>query len=57
MGQAYGTPGYQTYSMQATLDLAKGDQIRLLLADGAIHDNTIHYTSFFGQLLEEDILH
>jgi hypothetical protein len=57
VGQAYGTPGYQTYSLQATLDLAKGDQMRLLLAAGAIHDTTIHYTSFVGQLLEEDILH
>jgi hypothetical protein len=48
----------QTYSLQSTLELAKGNQIRLMLLEGAIHDgkNRI-YTHFVGQLLEEEILH
>ena len=56
IGQAYSAMTHQTFSLQSTLDLAKGDQIRLILIEGAIHDNANHYTSFVGQLLEEDII-
>lgn len=55
-GQAYGHVTHQTFSLQFTLDLAKGDQIRLMFLEGAIHDNGNHYTNFIGQLLEEDII-
>jgi hypothetical protein len=48
----------QTYSLQSTLELAKGNQIRLMLLEGAIHDDKNRiYTHFVGQLLEEEILH
>ncbi len=55
--QGIGTGEYQTCSLQSTLQLAKGDQIRLILIDGILHDHAHHYTNFVGQLLEEDILH
>jgi hypothetical protein len=54
IGQAFGHTGYQTFSLQSNLHLAKGDQVRLMLLEGAIHDNNNHYTNFVGQLLEED---
>ncbi len=56
VGQAFGHQGHQTFSLQATLDLAKGNQIRLLLVDGQIHDIDSRYTSFVGQLLDEEIV-
>ncbi len=56
IGQGYSAMTHQTFSLHSTLDLAKGDQIRLVLLEGAIHDNANHYTNFVGQLLEEDIL-
>jgi hypothetical protein len=56
IGQAYGGITHQTFSLQANLELAKGDQIRLMLLKGAILDNGNHYTNFIGQLLEEEIL-
>jgi hypothetical protein len=55
IGQAYGGITHQTFSLQANLELAKGDQIRLMSLEGAILDNGNHYTNFIGQLLEEDI--
>jgi hypothetical protein len=56
VGQALGSGSYQTFSLQATLDLAKGNQIRLLLVNGQIHDNEMRYTSFVGHILEEEIV-
>ncbi|EFX75550.1 C1q and tumor necrosis factor-related protein-like protein 3 isoform b isoform 2 [Daphnia pulex] len=56
IGQAFGSVSVQTFSLQANLKLAKGDQIRLLLAEGGIEDDANHYTNFVGQLLEEDII-
>ena len=56
VGQAFGQAGYQTFSLQATIDLAKGNQIRLLLTEGQILDNENHYTNFVGHLLKEDIV-
>ncbi len=58
VGDAWGALHHQTYSLQSTLELAKGNQIRLLLADGAIYDAKHRiYSHFVGQLLEEEILH
>jgi hypothetical protein len=56
VGEGYATPQYQTFSMQATLELAKGNQIRLRLLEGALRDHAAHYTNFVGHLLEEDII-
>ncbi|XP_046448793.1 uncharacterized protein LOC124197394 [Daphnia pulex] len=56
VGQAWGDQNAQTFSLQTTLELAKGNQIRLMLLQGAIHDHESHYTNFIGQLLEEDII-
>jgi hypothetical protein len=56
IGQAFGNVGPQTFSLKANLELAKGDQIRLLLLEGGILDDENHYTNFVGQLLEEDII-
>ena len=33
--QAYGHQVFQTYSLQATLELVQGNQIRLMLLEGA----------------------
>ena len=49
-GNGVGTGGYQGYSIQATVELVKGNQIRILLVDGAAHDNISRYTNFVGQL-------
>ena len=54
--QGHGSGGYQTFSLQATLELAKGNQIRLLLGEGAAHDTQFRYTNFVGQLIEEEIV-
>lgn len=57
-GDAWSALRHQTFSLQSTLDLAKGNQIRLLLLEGAIHDDKNRiYTHFVGQLLEEEIIH
>jgi hypothetical protein len=56
VGHAYGGTGHQTYSLQATFDLAKGNQIRLMLLEGEMYDNESHYTNFVGHILEEDFV-
>ncbi len=56
VGHAYGGTGHQTFSLQATLELAKGNQIRLMLLEGQMPDNESHYTNFVGHLLTEDIV-
>lgn len=61
IGQAFGQTTYQTLTLQAALLLTKGDQIRLILSEGAIHENYNNnpfagfYTHFVGWLIEEDI--
>ena len=55
-GHAYGGTGHQTYSLQATFDLAKGNQIRLMLLEGQMHANESHYTNFEGHIVEEEIV-
>ena len=60
IGQAYGQPTFETLTIQSTLQLVKGDQIRLLNRDGSgLHDqNDVAaglWTHFVGFLLEEDI--
>ncbi|EFX75552.1 hypothetical protein DAPPUDRAFT_107776 [Daphnia pulex] len=55
IGQVFGNVGAQTFSLKANLELAKGDQIRLLLLEGGILDDENHYTNFVGQR-EEDII-
>ncbi len=54
--QAFGGQGHQTLSLQSTLELAKGDQIRLVFLEGVVNDSELHYTNFVGSLLEEDFL-
>ena len=34
----------------------KGNQIRILLVEGASHDNIFRYTNLVGQLIEEEIV-
>ncbi|KAI9563455.1 hypothetical protein GHT06_010918 [Daphnia sinensis] len=47
VGRGYAAAGsYETYSLQSTLRLGKGDQIRLYLAEGKIHDASFRYTNF-----------
>ncbi len=46
---------YVTFSLQSVLQLRSGDQIRLFLQYGTIHDNDNHATHFVGFLLEESV--
>ncbi len=55
IGQGWGEYKAETISIPSILELAKGNQIRLMLLEGAILDHAAHYTNFIGQLLEEDI--
>nr|CAH0111139.1 unnamed protein product [Daphnia galeata] len=58
IAQAYGEPNYKTLSLQSTVQLTNGDQIRLILSQGAIHENNVPLygllTHFVGWLIEED---
>ncbi len=58
IGQGYGPTIVETFTIQSTLQLIKGDQIRLFLKEGGIHDQNDaivgQHTHFVGLLLEED---
>jgi hypothetical protein len=57
VGEGYGDPSYKTFSMHATLELVKGDQVRLYLSEGIIHEaNLAYYFNYVGWLLEENEL-
>ena len=56
VGQGWGHGTAQTFSLQATLELAQGNQIRLMLLEGEIRDHSSHFTNFVGHLLLEDII-
>ncbi len=48
--------GYLTATLHSTLKLEVGDQISLVVTEGAVHDIDNHYTHFSGFLLEEDLV-
>ena len=54
IAQAYGQTTYGTLTLQSTLQLTKGDQIRLILTEGAINDSG-PFAHFVGWILEEDL--
>lgn len=60
VGQAFGESHYQTLTIQLTLHLNKDDQIRLMLREGVIHDESRKpygpFTHFLGWLIEEDLI-
>ncbi|XP_046446696.1 uncharacterized protein LOC124195999 [Daphnia pulex] len=53
VGTSLSTNLYLTFSLQSVLQLHTGDQIRLFLAAGTIHDNNQHFMNFVGFLIEE----
>ena len=53
IGRGSGNGQYETFSIQSTLQLNMGDQVRLYLKDGTLHDTSDHATHFVGFLLEE----
>jgi hypothetical protein len=60
IAQAYGQTTHETLTLQSTLQLTSGDQMRLVLREGAIHDsNDLQFygpwTHFVGWLIEEDM--
>ncbi|EFX71099.1 hypothetical protein DAPPUDRAFT_256153 [Daphnia pulex] len=55
IGQGYSATTFETFSLQSTLQLLKGDRIRMFLLRGSIHDNAAHYTNFVGRLVEENV--
>jgi hypothetical protein len=57
VGEGYGDTTFKTFSMHATLELVKGDQVRLFLLEGGIHENVLHnYFNYVGWLVEENEL-
>jgi hypothetical protein len=58
VGQAHGQAGHQTLQRSTShfRTCYKGNQIRLLLVNGHIHDNEMRYTNFVGHTLEEEIV-
>ncbi len=55
LGTAHSVTIYDTFSHHATLQLSKGDQIRLFLTHGSVHGDGNLFTSFVGILIEEDV--
>ncbi|XP_046448031.1 uncharacterized protein LOC124196842 isoform X2 [Daphnia pulex] len=57
VGEGYGDTTFKTFAFHATLELLKGDQVRLVLTEGAIHDSDLHfYTNFVGVLIAQNEL-
>jgi hypothetical protein len=57
VGEGYGDTTFKTFAFHATLELLKGDQVRLVLTEGAIHDSDLHfYTNFFGVFIAQNEL-
>jgi hypothetical protein len=56
VGQGFTAHAHAGYLVQTTLELAKGNQMRLMLLEGQTQDNERAYTNFIGQLIEEDII-
>jgi len=55
IGTAWGELASNTFSLQSTLSLKKGDRVTLVLASGGINDTSAsQHTHFIGMLLEED---
>lgn len=55
VGTSLSTDVHRTFSLQSVLQLHTGDQIRLFLAAGTIHDNNQHFMNFVGFLIEESV--
>lgn len=59
VGEAYSAGGAQTtltFTLHATLDLSKDDQVRLLLRQGTIFENVNRLTHYVGWLISESEL-
>jgi hypothetical protein len=54
IGDAHCT-SFNTLSIQLTVQLAKGDQVRIFLLQGTTHDDGNNFTNYVGWLVEEDI--
>ncbi|KAI9563422.1 hypothetical protein GHT06_010885 [Daphnia sinensis] len=55
IGEAHCTP-YNTFALQSSLELKKGDEIRIIHIHGVIHDRDgNNFSNFVGLLLEEDV--
>lgn len=55
---AYGDEIFDTFGLQAILNLQEDDKVTLFLLNGAIYDDNFKgpYLHFTGQLLEEDLI-
>jgi hypothetical protein len=57
VGEGFGDTTYKTFSVHATLQLVKGDQVRVYLLQGRIHEARLRYFfNYVGWLLEENEL-
>ncbi|XP_057376866.1 uncharacterized protein LOC130698082 [Daphnia carinata] len=55
IGEAHCTP-FNTFALQSSLELKKGDEIRIIHIHGVIHDRDgNNFSNFVGLLLEEDV--
>ncbi len=48
--------GHLTATLHSTLKLEMGDQISLIITNGAVYDDPAHITHFSGFLLEEELV-
>jgi hypothetical protein len=55
LGTSHSDHIHDTFSHHATLQLSKGDQIRLFLTHGSVWGNWQLFTSFVGILIEQDV--
>jgi hypothetical protein len=54
VGEGFGDFTFKIFSIHATLQLVKGDQVRLYLSYGTIYENTQYlYTNYVGWQIED----
>jgi hypothetical protein len=54
VGEGFGDTTFKNFSIHATLQLVKGDQVRLYLTYGTIYENTQYlYTNCVGWQIED----
>lgn len=54
-GSSFAVDQYDTYSMQATLDLKAGNLVTTYLSEGSVGDAGYDNMQFTGHLLDEDL--
>ena len=50
-----GRPGWYTMSLESIVKLKVGDKVYLVLTEGTLYDDGQQYSTFTGDLMEEDL--